>query len=565
MKKTIALLLSMAVCISLAACSKAPAGTDAGQTGISGTVTASGSSALLPLAQAAADSFMEKNKDCSVVVNGGGSGTGLKQVAEGSVDIGNSDVFAEEKLDATAAAGLTDHKVCTITMAPVVNTSLTVDSLTSQQLIDIFTGKIANWKDVGGPDLDILLVTRPASSGTRALFKTWALNGAEEASNAALETDDSGTLLETVQNNPGAIGYVALSYLVSNDKVKAVSVDGVAPTLENTYNGTYLVWGYEHMYTKGEGSTAAKAFISYMMGEEFAASIESLGYGVSSKMSAEAVAAHENGAPAASDTPAVSGTVTASGSSALLPLAQAAADSFMDKNKDCSVVVNGGGSGTGLKQVAEESVDIGNSDVFAEEKLDATAAAGLTDHKVCTITMAPVVNTSLTVDNLTSQQLIDIFTAKITNWKDVGGPDLDILLVTRPASSGTRALFKTWALNGAEEASNAALETDDSGTLLETVQNNPGAIGYVALSYLVNNDKVKAVSIDGVAPSLENTYNGTYLVWGYEHMYTKGEGSTAAQAFISYMMSDEFASNIESLGYGASSQMSSAAIESHNK
>jgi phosphate transport system substrate-binding protein len=140
---------------------------------------------------------------------------------------------------------------------------------------------------------------------------------------------------------------------------------------------------------------------------------------------------------------------------------------------------------------------------------------------------------------------------------------MDILLVTRPTSSGTRALFKTWAINGAEEASNAALETDDSGTLLETVQNNPGAIGYVALSYLVNNDNVQAVSIDGVAPSLENTYNGTYMVWGYEHMYTNGEGSEAAQAFINYMMSDEFAANIEALGYGASSKLSAEAVASH--
>lgn len=281
----------------------------------------------------------------------------------------------------------------------------------------------------------------------------------------------------------------------------------------------------------------------------------------------------ESGSPAASasasvpaeQTNTVTGTVTASGSSALQPLAQAAADAFNTANPDCSVTVNGGGSGTGLKQVAEGSVDIGNSDVFAEEKLDASAAAGLVDHKVCTITMAPIVNKDLGVSNLTKQQLVDIFTAKTTNWKDVGGPDLKILLVTRPSSSGTRALFKTWALDGAEEASNQSLETDDSGTLLKTVQNNKGAIGYVALSYLVNASGVQPVSIDNVAPSLENTYNGTYPVWGFEHMYTKGNGSEAAKAFIDYIMSDEFAPHIEALGYGASSKMSTQAVNSHNK
>jgi phosphate transport system substrate-binding protein len=289
MKKTIALLLA-ATMIAVGAVGMAET------TQVTGTVTAAGSSALLPLASAAADLFMDQNPDCSVVVNGGGSGQGLKQVADGAVDIGNSDVFAAEKLEAGAAAELVDHKVCTITMAAVVNKSLGVTDLTTDQLIDIFTAKVTNWSEVGGPDMDILLVTRPTSSGTRALFKTWALNGTEEASNQALETDDSGTLLETVQNNEGAIGYVALSYLVNNDDVQAVSIDGVAPTLENMYNGTYLVWGYEHMYTKGDGSEAAQAFINYMMSDEFATNIESMGYGASSKLSAEAIATHETSA-----------------------------------------------------------------------------------------------------------------------------------------------------------------------------------------------------------------------------------------------------------------------------
>lgn len=259
---------------------------------LSGTVTGSGSSALLPLAKAAADAFMQENPDVTVTMNGGGSGEGLKQVAAGSVNIGNSDVFAGEKLDATQAADLVDHKVCTITMAPVVNKDLGVKDLTTAQLTDIFTGKTTNWKEVGGPDEKIVLVTRPASSGTRALFKTWALNGAEEASNQSLETDDSGTLLQTVTQNKGAIGYVALSYLAGKDEVQPVAIDGVEPTLENTYNGKYQVWGFEHMYTKGDPDEVTKAFLDYMMGDKFAGDLEKMGYGVSSKMSKEATDSH---------------------------------------------------------------------------------------------------------------------------------------------------------------------------------------------------------------------------------------------------------------------------------
>lgn len=260
---------------------------------LSGTVTASGSSALLPLAQAAVDKFMESNPDLVITVNGGGSGEGLKQVADGSVDIGNSDVSAEEKLDADVAKTLTDHEVAIVAMAPVVNKDLGITSLTTDQLVSIFTGKVTNWKDVGGPDEEILLVTRPSSSGTRATFKKWALNGEEEASNEALETDDSGTLVQTVSTNKGAIGYVALSYLVNNTDVQAVAIDGVEPTLENAYSGEYKVWSYEHMYTNGEGSKEAQAFIEYMCGDEFASEVEKMGYGVVSKLSDKAVSSHK--------------------------------------------------------------------------------------------------------------------------------------------------------------------------------------------------------------------------------------------------------------------------------
>ena len=273
----------------------------------------------------------------------------------------------------------------------------------------------------------------------------------------------------------------------------------------------------------------------------------------STSESSSAAAGDSSSTSAAAAT--VSGTVTASGSSALQPLAQKAAEEFNTANPDCSVTVNGGGSGTGLQQVADGTVDIGNSDVDAESKLDADVAATLVDHRVCVVTMAAVVNKDVGITDLTKDQLKDIFTAKITNWSEVGGPDEEIILVTRPSSSGTRALFQEYALDGEEEASNAALETDDSGTLLQNVSQNAGAIGYVALPYIMNNDDVQPVAIDGVEPSLENTYNGSYPVWGYEHMYTNGEGSEAAQAFINYVMSDEFAPEIEALGYGVTSKM----------
>ena len=289
-KKLVLVALSSAVLLTAAGCGGSDTakkeGKPAAGSKITGSVTISGSSALLPLAKDAAAKFKVKNPEVSLTLNGGGSGTGLKQVAEGTVNIGNSDVEASKKLPADKAKDLVDHKVCVLTVAPIVHKDIgaTVKSLTKAQLQDVFTAKITNWKDVGGPDQEIILVTRPTTSGTRALFTELALAGAEEASNQSLETDDSGTLLQSISQTKGAIGYIALSYLVNNKDVAAIGIDGVMPTLENTYNGTYPVWGYEHMYTKGEPTGAVKAFLDYVVSDEYGVEIEKQGYGVSSKM-----------------------------------------------------------------------------------------------------------------------------------------------------------------------------------------------------------------------------------------------------------------------------------------
>lgn len=263
--------------------------TESNDSSLSGTITAAGSSALKPLADDAADSFLNDHPDVSITIDAGGSGEGLKQVSEGTVDIGNSDVAAEDKLDETAAKELVDHQVCVVTMAPIVNKDVAeagVKSLTKEQLISIFTGKTTNWKDVGGPDEDIVLVTRPESSGTRATFQKYALDGNEEASNTSMETDDSGVLLTNVKSTNGAIGYVALSYLTGDAGVETVAIDDVEPTLENTYSGKYPVWTFEHMYTKGEPNEVTKAFLDYITGDEYGDQMEKLGYGVASKMTA---------------------------------------------------------------------------------------------------------------------------------------------------------------------------------------------------------------------------------------------------------------------------------------
>lgn len=265
--------LCVATLIILAGCGGGKGATQQSQQ-LSGNVTAVGSTAMQPLVEQAATQFMAKNPNVKIVVQGGGSGTGLTQVSQGAANIGNSDIFAEEK-SGIDAAQLVDNQVCVVGMAAVVNPALNIENLTKKQLVDIFTGKTTNWKDVGGADQNIVLVNRPKASGTRATFKKYALDGAEEA--AGIEEDSSGTVRKIIKETPGAIGYLALSYL--DGSVKTVNLDGVAPNKENIVAGKYPVWAYQHSYTKGKPDGAVDAFLKYMMTDDVQKTIvPQLGY-----------------------------------------------------------------------------------------------------------------------------------------------------------------------------------------------------------------------------------------------------------------------------------------------
>jgi phosphate transport system substrate-binding protein len=230
---------------------------------VSGSLVVSGSSAMQPLVAAAAEEFMANNPKADIQVNAGGSGTGLSQVAEGSVQIGNSDVFAEEK-EGIPANQLVDHKVAVVGITAAVNPKVGIKDISKDNLIKVFTGKITNWKDVGGKDQKIVLVNRPDASGTRAVFNKFGLNGATPAE--GITEDSSNTVKKIVNETDGAVGYLAFSYFIDK-KVTPLSIDGVEPTDENVQSGKFPIWAYEHSYTKGEPSGAAKAFLDYLMSD----------------------------------------------------------------------------------------------------------------------------------------------------------------------------------------------------------------------------------------------------------------------------------------------------------
>lgn len=242
------------------------------------------------------------------------------------------------------------------------------------------------------------------------------------------------------------------------------------------------------------------------------------------------------------------GKVTCSGSTTVLPIAQEAAIQFSEKNPDAEVEVQGGGSSTGITQVKEGVVDIGDASRDLKDEED---DGSLVDHKIALDIIAVVVNPNVPVDNLTQEQVKQIFTGEVTNWNAVGGPDAEIVVVVRDQASGTREMFDEKALGHKKDAPvesvASAIETNSNGIMRETVSTTDNSIGYLSYGYV--NDKVKAVNYDGVEPTLENAKSEEYPLSRYLHMFTKGEPTGAVKGFIDFVLSDKFQDEVVSEEY----------------
>lgn len=240
---------------------------------LSGSVSMSGSTSMEKLANAVAESFMEKYPNVTVTAEFTGSSAGIESVLAGSVDIGNS---SRNLKDDEKSAGAVENIVAIDGIAVVADPANKVEDLTKDQLVSIYTGETKNWSEVGGDDQAIVVVGREAGSGTRGAFEE--LLDIADSCVYANELDSTGAVMAKVASTPGAIGYVSLD--VVDDSVKALKLDGVDATEENIKAGNYALSRPFVMATKGEISeqkTEVQALFDYLSSDEGKALIKSVG------------------------------------------------------------------------------------------------------------------------------------------------------------------------------------------------------------------------------------------------------------------------------------------------
>ena len=227
-------------------------------------------------------------------------------------------------------------------------------------------------------------------------------------------------------------------------------------------------------------------------------------------------------------------TISIAGSTTVLPVAQAAAEEYMNQHSNADIQVSGGGSGVGATSVIGGTADIGmlSRDLKASEKEGNT----LKEFVVGKDVIALVGHPSNTVADLSLEQVKAIYQGTITNWKDVGGADSEIVLIGRDSSSGTREFFTEFVLNK-EDAAKEMQELNSNGAVAQAVSITPGAIGYVSLEYV--DDSLKAFSIGGVAPTVDNVISGIYEINRPLLMVTNGEPEGLAADYLAFILSEE--------------------------
>lgn len=241
--------------------------------GLAGTASAEkvvleGSTTVLPIAQRAAEVFMKANPEADLSVRGGGSGVGIASIIDGNCDIANtSRAIKPAELEKAAKKGrdLKAHIIAMDGISHILHPSNPMKGLSREQIKKLYTTRVKNWSEIGGPDLRLVVISRDSASGTFEAFSELVLDKKKVRPDAIMQASNQG-IATIVARTPGAIGYVGLGYVT--DSVKAIAVDGVVPTREAVLRNKYLISRPLFMYTVGAPQGAIKKFIDFLKGPE---------------------------------------------------------------------------------------------------------------------------------------------------------------------------------------------------------------------------------------------------------------------------------------------------------
>jgi phosphate transport system substrate-binding protein len=230
-----------------------------------GSININGSTTVLPIAQKVAEAYMKEHPDVSISVSGGGSGNGIKALIDGTTDVATSSRFIKDKeVQGAIEKGRypVPFAVAYDCIVPVVHPGNTLKNITIEQLRDIYTGKVKNWKEIGGPDSQVVVISRDTSSGTYEVWEEKVMNK-ERVYEGALLQASNGAVAQAVAKNKNAIGYVGFGYL--NKELKALSVNGVVGNEQTTLSGQYPISRALFMFTQGWPQADVLNFINYML------------------------------------------------------------------------------------------------------------------------------------------------------------------------------------------------------------------------------------------------------------------------------------------------------------
>jgi phosphate transport system substrate-binding protein len=286
-KKWTTLALAAVLALGLVGCSTAPDtaenGTEeSGTAELTGAISVEGSDTMVNLGQAWAEVFQGENPGVMISLKGGGSGTGIAALINGTVDFANaSREMKGEEIAEAQGKGIepVETEVAKDAIAVVVNSANPVTALTLDQLGQIYRGEITNWKDVGGPDKAIVLLSRDSSSGTYEYFKEAVVAKDDENAEYAKEAKllpSTQAIVDETKANPDAIGYIGLGYVTAD--VKTLEIDGTAATLEAALAGTYVLSRGLYMYSAGEPADVQKAYIDWILSPEGQTVVEDQGF-----------------------------------------------------------------------------------------------------------------------------------------------------------------------------------------------------------------------------------------------------------------------------------------------